>query len=291
MNDGEITLCEGVLVGSLRRAVNRSVRSSGTIHDESVAARLGLRGAPVAGSVHMDLFPPLLGAAFGARCWTAGTLSLYFLNATLDREPVRAFVKQPHDSGDGQVDVWVEREDGLRVAEGTASVGRSREPSALMRRPPDRFASAKLRILAGIDAGDPMEAADVVCTPAAHAERVDIITEPLDIYRTSKYGGPVVTPAGYVELLFAAPVEAVSRRCQINGAIGLFGAIELRNVNGPLIVGRTYKVGGEIVAVGESPKTEYFWFESWADDLEGTRIASHRMLARYMKNSSVLYAE
>ena len=76
----------------------------------------------------------------------------------------------------------------------------------------------------------------------------------------------------------------------IGQAVGLFGAIELRNINGPVMVGQEYTCTGEVLAVGQSPKTEYMWFETGLDDDAGKRIAEMRMLLRWMKASSPLYA-
>jgi hypothetical protein len=75
-------------------------------------------------------------------------------------------------------------------------------------------------------------------------------------------------------------------------SVGLFGAIELRNVDGPVLVDRPYNLTGSILAVGQSPKTEYLWFETALTDArEGKRAAEMRMLLRFMKASSPLYAE
>ncbi len=125
--NSEIEVCDHVLVGPLRRSVNNASKVAGSIHDDATATKLGFRGGTVAGSIHLELFPPILLKAFGQRWFERGTISMYFLNATTDREAVRAFVKEPPvDAKDAQVDIWVERDDGMRVAEGTASVGKSR---------------------------------------------------------------------------------------------------------------------------------------------------------------------
>ena len=47
----------------------------------------------------------------------------------------------------------------------------------------------------------------------------------------------------------------------------------------------------QVVAVGQSPKTEYMWFETQMDDSSGKRIAEMRMLLRWMKASSSRYPE
>src|SRR5579875_2553063 len=116
-----IMLRDGVLVGPVRRSRNTAINQRGSIHDDETASKLGFRGGTVAGSIHLDLFPPLLLQAFGQRWFEHGTLSMYFTNATVDNEPVRAVVRKPEgDTRNAQVDVWVDREDGMRVGEGTA---------------------------------------------------------------------------------------------------------------------------------------------------------------------------
>ncbi len=94
----------------------------------------------------------------------------------------------------------------------------------------------------------------------------------------------MLTPATAVQLLYRQPAAALSAGA--GRAVGLFGAIELRHVNGPLRVDREYRITGEVIALGQSPKTEYAWFESAADDESGVRVAEMRMLLPYMKASS-----
>jgi hypothetical protein len=91
-----------------------------------------------------------------------------------------------------------------------------------------------------------------------------------------------------VQLLFRGARRNLGQHT--GAAVGLFGAIELRNVNGPLRVDEEYRVSARVVAVGQSPKTEYVWFDSAADDASGTRIAEMRMLLRWMKASSDRYS-
>lgn len=288
---GGITIEDGVISGQLRRSVNNAINSKGSIHDDATASKLGFRGGTVAGSIHMELFPPLLLEAFGQRWFERGTLSLYFVNATTDREAVRAFLRQPAaGAGDTQVDAWVLRDDGMRVAEGTASVGNATEPTALLRKPLDRFDPGELRILANVHAGMEFEPVMNRVAPEAQANRMGIITEKLDWYEGgSPWGGAVATPATMVQLLYNKSVATL--RADMGPAVGLFGAIELRNVNGPVLVGEDYRITGHVVAVGQSPKTEYMWFETGADDASGKRVAEMRMLLRWMKASSPKYAE
>lgn len=289
--NSELEVRDHLIIGSLRRSVNDAHEVRGSIHDDATATKLGFRGGTVAGSIHLELFPPLLLRAFGNRWFERGTLSMYFLNATTDREAVRAFVREPEAGArDAQVEVWIEREDGMRVGQGTASVGEPPEPTALMSRKLDRFDPGELRILRGVKAGDKFEECDVRLTPEDIARRMKSIAEPMDWYtKPSPWGGPIATPAMMVHLLYAKPIATL--RGKIGGAVGLFGAIELRNVNGPVFSDRSYRASGSVVALGQSPKTEYMWFESAIDEPESRkRVAEMRMLLRWMKASSPLYA-
>ncbi|MBA4180873.1 MAG: hypothetical protein C0506_09820, partial [Anaerolinea sp.] len=285
------TIQDGIITGPIRRSVNASHDAKGSIHDDATASKLGFRGGTVAGSIHMELFPPLLLKAFGQRWFERGTLSMYFINATTDREAVQAFMTQPPAGAtDAQVDVWVNRDDGMRVAEGTASVGNPSEPTALLRRPLDRFDAGELRLLAGVEAGRKFDQVDVRLGAEAQAERLGRITENLPWYsQPSPWGGSIATPAAMVQLLYAKSVQTL--RGNLGPAVGLFGAIELRNINGPVQVETDYVVNGHVVAVGQSPKTEYMWFETQMDDLSGKRVAEMRMLLRWMKASSSRYPE
>jgi hypothetical protein len=229
--------------------------------------------------------------AFGKRWFERGTISMYFLNATTDREAVRAFVKQPPaDATDAQVDIRIERDDGMRVAEGTASIGSPEEPSALLRRPLDRFDAGDLRILGGLKVGDQFDECDAFLTKDAMAERMKVITEPMEWYaKPSPWGGAIATPAAMVQLLYSQSIATL--RSKLGRAVGLFGAIELRNINGPVMVEHPYRVTGNIVALGQSPKTEYMWFETALNEADGKRVAEMRMLLRFMKASSPKYKD
>jgi hypothetical protein len=286
-----ITVQDGVIVGPLRQSVNQAQQIKDSIHNDAVASKLGFRGGTVAGSIHLELFPPVLLQAFGNRWFERGTLSMKFRNATTDREPVRAHVRQPSpDANEEQVDAWIEREDGMLVGEGTASVGDPGEPTALQSVDLSLFEAKAPRILADLKAGDTIPEADVDAALKHQLDRLDVITEPLDWYSSdSPWGGPVASPATVVHYLYTHPARIIGRTA--GNAVGLFGAIEIRHVNGPLVLDRQYRVGGEILAVGESPKTEYVWFESYAATPEGERVAEMRMQLRWMKASSKLYSE
>jgi hypothetical protein len=287
---GGIELRDGVLVGPLRRPAH-GPNAGGSIHDDAVASKLGFRGGAVAGSIHLELFPPLLRQAFGQRWFERGTLSIYFLNATTDHEYTHAFLQQPSAGAtDVQVSAWLERDDGMRMGEGTASIGDPGEPTALGGRPLDRFEPGELRILASVKPGDALPEVETSFTAAEQATRLALTTEPLDWYGdASPWGRPVVPPAGMVQLLYLPIRQGLHQRTA--PAIGLYGAIELRNVNGPVVVDQPYRVSGTVLAVGQSPKTEYLWYETELKEPDGRHVAGMRMMLRWMKASSPLYAD
>ena len=81
-----------IVAGPVRSPRNIEQSLPNSIHNDAVAQKLGMRGGTVAGSLHMEQFPPLLVAEFGSQWWPNGGLSLYFRYATTDREPVQCLV-------------------------------------------------------------------------------------------------------------------------------------------------------------------------------------------------------
>jgi hypothetical protein len=280
-----------VITGTVRRPRNRSAHATGSIHDDATATALGFRGGTVAGSIHMDQFPPVLLEAFGPRWFETGSLSLYFRHATLDGEPVQAFVERPADDArDGQVRAWATTADDVIVADGTASAGAPAGRSALFSRDLRPADPAELRILKALRPGDALGRAYV--PPSGPRQRSiiesDTMTEPLDWYTAaSPWGGPVASPSAVVDLLYAHSLDGV--RATTGPHVGLFGAIEIRFEAGPVFLDRHYHVGGAIAAVSQTPKTEVLWFDTRARDDSGTVIAQMRMMLRMMKQSSPLY--
>jgi hypothetical protein len=273
---------------SVIAARNWSADTKGSIHDDATASKLGFRGGTVAGSIHMDQFVSLLVSVYGAAWLERGFLSLYFQNATTDRERVSTHASAPEPPG-GSVAVWMTRDDGLEVMRGDAGLG---DASASTLRTRDLRASSGdgLRIVS--DAADrKLGPLAVHLDSTAQRERVEqgLISDPLPCYSdASEYGGLVASPSTLVELLWRAPTEALGQ--YVRKAVGLFGAIEVAHLRGPVLLDREYEVRAEVIAVGESPKTEFLWFDSVAHDAAGSPVASMRMLLRFMKASSKAYA-
>ena len=280
-----------VIQGPLWAARNWSINDgAGSIHDDDTATELGFRGGTVAGDVHMNQFPPVLLKIFGNEWFERGNLSLSFKNATVDLEKVQVFA-EPLADGATQTNVWMEREDGLLVAKGTAAIGdhTQSELRAKDLRPCD---PAELRILNKVEAGMSLGEYDVFAAPDKQFQRFDrnLISDPLDWYRgPSPWGEPVAAPCTLIEFLWGYAMNGL--RPLVGESVGLFGAIEVGHTHGPFLMNRNYHLKSHVVCVGQSPQTEIIWYDTDAFDEDGRLVASMRMQSRAMKASSPAYAE
>jgi hypothetical protein len=284
----------GVWVGPVRETCNSSAHQKGSIHDDATAQKLGFRGGTVAGSLHMEQFPPLLLHMLGSRWWQTGSLSLYFRYATRHLEPVQCHAVAPmRSNSDVRIEVWMDhpRPDGdaaERVADGTASVGRPDDASALRQRLQLVPEPAELRILAGLSKDATCCDVPTRISQAALDERLAVITEPRDEYTpTSPWGRAALPPSLMVRVMRAVEPALLARTGPV---VGLFGAIEVQHLRGPVFVETDYVARGRVIAVSETPKTEFFWYETTLTDCaEGTDVASMLMMLRFMKASSPLW--
>ena len=280
----------GVLAGPLRRPVNFSRDAVGSIHDDETAKTLGFRGGTVAGNIHFEQFPPLMLARFGKGWRRRGGLSLYFLNATTDGEPVQAFVGPAEAVAPGvqRAAAWMETPEGVRVCEGTAWAGGDDPDSALRLRVAQQRPATDLRILKTSRLGDAVTGIPSRLDGPTSLRRLEGITEPLPEYLDpSLFGGQVAAPAVAIDALRAVeePLFKTGK-----AFVGMFGAIELEFLGGPIFVDHDYLADGRILALGESPKTEVAWYESTLRDAgDGRPVARLVMMSRLLKASSSLW--
>ena len=287
-----MTTDDDTITGPVRSPRNLAANIVGSIHDDATATSLGFRGGTVAGSIHMDQFPPLLLEAFGERWFETGSLSLYFRHATTDGEPVRAFLEHPEHGGpDAQVRAWAVTQEDTLVADGTASVGNPAATSALYSRDLRPAEPGELRILRAMKPGEVLGDYPRLTVNAERqysAIRQGAMTEPLDWYTSaSPWGGPVASPSAVVGLLYTRLLDGAKEA--MGAHVGLFGAIEIRFRRGPVFLDRSYRVTGEVAALSQTPKTEVLWFDSRALDDGGRVVAQMRMMLRQMKQSSPRY--
>jgi hypothetical protein len=267
---------------------------AGSIHDDATAQKLGFRGGTVAGSLHMEQFPPLLVEAFGDDWLSRGGLSLYFKYATTDGEPVRAYSCRPEaDAGKtaeaGRTEVWMDDVNGNRVCDGTATLGGPDAESTVRQRIASMPEPRDLRILADVTAGTTGATKSTKISEEDLQRRLAVVTEPLAAYSdASIYGYKIATPALQVQVLRPGEASVLPRNSDFG--VGLFGAIELQLLNGPVFVDYDYETHARVLAVGETPKTEYLYYESiLTDPSDGTDVLSMIMMLRFMKASSKLW--
>ncbi|MFM8755145.1 MAG: hypothetical protein ACKODL_10760 [Phenylobacterium sp.] len=281
----------GVLAGPIRRPVNLSRDAAGSIHDDATAQTLGFRGGTVAGNIHFEQFPPLLLAQFGYDWRQRGGLSLHFLNATTDGEPVQAFVGAAEILADGvrRAPVWMQTPEGVRVCEGTAWAGGADPDSALRRRVAQQKPASDLRILKASGVGDRVHDVPSRIEGAAALQRLKGVTEPLPEYRDAAlFGGLVAAPAVAIDALRAVEKPLFPTDGDF---VGMFGAIELEFLEGPVFLDRDYLADGRVLALGESPKTEVAWYESTLREAkDGRPVARLVMMSRLLKASSMHWA-
>jgi hypothetical protein len=285
------------LIGPPRIALNHSTSS---IHDADHAKRLGFRGSAVGGNLHLDLFAPLLVETYGQEWFERGAISLYFLNIVVSGEPVQAVVERLPSPG-AQTRIHAQRADdpGFRVCEGTASLGdHSRSELALRdRRSCDESA---LRLLKGVKPGQLLGRVQLAAPASAQdaAIAAGSNNEPLTWYQgASPWGPPIASVGSTAAMMFRLLVgdgqmhhhDRISP--YIGETSGMFGAFEIAYENGPVFLDRPYWVEGVVLDVGESPKTEYLWWDATASDEQGRVVARMRHLLRFLKASSPLYPE
>ena len=297
MTDVEAEAVAASLVGPARVARN-NVGSS--IHDAEAAKRLGFRGSAVGGNLHLDIFAPLLVETYGEGWFERGGLSVYFLNVVVSGESVQAVVERPPAPG-VQTRIHARRADDprIRVCEGSAALGdHSRSDLALRDR--RTCEDARLRMLKGVKPGQHLGRLEAMVSRDEQdaAIAAGFNNEPLAWYRrASPWGGPIASVGATAALMFRMLTgdgegdhhEHISPA--IGAAAGMFGAFEVVYENGPVFLDRPYVVEGVALGVGESPKTEYLWWDATTRDEGGRIVARMRHLLRFLKNSSPLYPE
>lgn len=275
---------QAAITGEWRRPVNTAAHQKGGIHDDDTATDLGFRGGTVAGAIHMEQFPPLLLEMFGADFWQTGTLSMYFRSATVDREPVRCLTTEPERVGNiRRTNVWMEKEDGTIVASGTASCGGHDEKSELRSKLESIRPISELRILKNLKVGARCEDQRCFVENSFLDAQLGVITEPLSCYKTSNEFSGRVLPVTQVVRAFDPPEVALITEVE-PPFVGLYGAIEIEFINGPVLAETEYKGSGEIVGLSDSPQTEILWRDSIL--MTDKPIARMLKMDRLMKNSS-----
>jgi len=268
--------------GEFRKPRNSAAEVKGSIHDDATASKLGFKGGTVAGSIHMDQFVPGLLEVYGERWFETGGMSLYFTQATVDSEAVRATI----EPGPERARLTMHNEAGAQICEGTATLGR--DPRSELARRLEAQTPAEpgaLRILSAMSVGDEHHDLPVRVEPEHLASYLERITEPLPAYRDDR----VLPPAQVVHLAHMTRKAVLAKAAQ--PAVGLFGALEVEQFAGPLRAGVDYRARTKTLKLSESPRTENVWYEViFTGQDGGPDLGRVLYLLRFMKGSSPLWA-
>jgi hypothetical protein len=269
------------LVGPIRAPAQmlaeQDIGGQTSVHDGDTADKLGLVGAPIEGPTHFSQFDPLGVCLWGQRWFEDGCISSHFLNMVVEGEEVRPALTP---STAGAAAIGAEKADGTPVLTGTASVGRDDVTDLDERRKRGQGDPGELHIIDQISIGmDTLQGRDphVVTMgfddhngplyPFTLQQKLDKITEPCSWYVAdgdSPWGAPIV------------PTEMLSVLAHKHGphlpvrrpSVGLFIDLEVRYVNGPVFVGRSYRLDHQVVGIGQSRRVESWWTETTLIDVE-----------------------
>ena len=267
--------------GEFRQPRNSAAEVKGSIHDDATASKLCFKGGTVAGSIHMDQFVRGLVDLYGDRWFEPGAMSLYFTQATVDREAVQASV-EPNEA---RAHLTMHNEAGAQICEGTATLGRDPQ-SELARRMAGQTPAepAGLRILKDMAVGDEHHDIPVRIEPEHLAAYLERITEPMAAYRDEQ----VLPPAQIVHLAHMTRKHVLAKAAQ--PSVGLFGALEVEAIAGPIRAGVDYLARTRTLKFSESPRTENVWYEVVFTGKDGgPDLGRVLYLLRLMKGSSPLW--
>lgn len=259
-----------------------------SIHDDSMAEKLGFKAGPIEGPTHFSQFVPLLAEVFGQAWYESGCFSAHFQNMVVEGEQVRAFVELPAP-GATRLRCWAEKADGTPVLEASASIGPGDAPTLLDERMGKLRPPEKLVILSDLEVG--MKGAEEERVrmdadqhmgnlyPFSLNQKLERITE-----NSPWYSDAQSTPWGRAII----PLEMVSVLAEYTSkdaafpvkqpVIGLFADQEIRMIDGPLFVGEEYVIRREIAALSESKRTESYWVRTRIYDAKGETLKAEMLL-------------
>ncbi|SES68525.1 MULTISPECIES: hypothetical protein [Marinobacter] len=259
-----------------------------SIHDDSMAEKLGFQAGPIEGPTHFSQFVPLLAEVWGRDWFERGCFSAHFQNMVVEGEQVRAFIERPAP-GATRVRAWAEKADGTPVLEASASLGPGDGDTLLDQRMAKLRAPEKLVILSDLRIGMTGEKDEPVrmdpdqnmgkLYPFSLNQKLERITENTPWYSdgSSTPWGRAIIPLEMVSVL--AEYSSKDARFPVKQpTVGLFADQEIRMVDGPLFVGEDYLIRREIVALSESKRTESYWVRSRIYDAAGETLKAEMLL-------------
>jgi hypothetical protein len=273
-----------------------------SIHDDQMAAGLGLRAGPIEGPTHFSQFDPLMFHLFGQDWFATGCISAHYQNMVVEGEEVRAFAAVPAP-GVRFTKIWAEKSDGTPVLSGSASAGphgahggqthEIRQRLAKLRPAPQLVILCDLKV-GQPGAGNPEPVRMGFAQHMGHhypfslADKLKVITEPSPWYtpeggKASPWGRAII-PFEMISVLLGSSSERAGFRPR-GPSVGLFAGQEIRLIQGPLFVDHPYELEREIIALSESARTESAWVRTRVFDGD-----SRALVAEMILNSAVLKA-
>ncbi len=287
---GEVFEEDGALYTPFYDVVNVHAGVTGAVQSDETARRVGFSGGVVRGTIHVQQFPRVLLSAFGQRWFEVGGVAVMFIKPTMHGDRVRIGMQAPElDGADEQVQIWVEREDGLHLVNGTAQLGSPRGASLARQMVMNTHGADQCRILAGLAVGTVTERVPVRLDSGLLAAEPSMAMAPADWYRSSSpWGGAIANPA---QVPTAAGSSSEELGLRTLGVVSMLGSQEVKYEAGPVFLDHDYESESELVAVGSSPKSEYSWHESRLLEPGGRLVARTLTQTRHLKRSSPLWED
>ena len=120
--------------------------------------------------------------------------------------------------------------------------------------------------------------------PYTLQEKLAIVTEPHEWFKpdgASPWGRPILPPETIHSIMFPQGIRGAHP-----AAVGLLGGCELRLRDGPVRVGEQYELDTEILAIGETPRTEFYWTKSTLYRTStGAVVGEHLLQSMSLKGS------
>ncbi len=285
------SIIEGPLRKPAQMLAEQSYDGHSSIHDDAEAEKLGIRAGPIEGPTHFSQFSPYLVDLFGKAWFERGCFSAHFQNMVVEGEAVRVFIEPKSETS---AYCRAEKEDGTPVLEASATLGPDHGETLLEARMAKLRPAGDLVILADMETG--MTGPDnelVRMDPDQHMgdlypfslnQKLEKITEPLDWYASDEASpwGRAIVPTEMVSVLGNYTGGMVKWPVK-RPSIGLFADLEIRMVDGPLLVGETYRLKREVVALSQSRRVENYWvltsfYDEAGDTLKAQMLLNHGVM-------------
>lgn len=266
------------------------IRGAKSLHDDDVAAALNFSGAPIEAPTHFSQVDPLAYLVWGDDWFERGCVSCHFQTMVIDGEPVCATLTT---GGPTRARISASKEDGTPVFIGTASIGPNHPASELDTRLTTNVGDERLFIVDQLHVGltSPVfrcsiepDVSNGPLYPFTLNDKLERITEPHPWYtQDGGAGSPwgrAILPMEMVSVLahksdVAWPIRTPS--------VGLFLDLEIRLLAGPVFVATQYDISSEVVALGQSRRTESYWTRTTIRD-----VATNEPVASVLLHAGVL---